>query len=970
MSNMLSQFFICFLLCGILLTVQPALTFAQSQAIDAEIDGTVADTNSSVIANASLTAINVETGAKRSTTSSQDGSFRLPLLSLGVYSVVVESPGFKRFERHGITLSVGQTALIVVRLEAGRAAETVTVTSDVAIADASKFEIGHLVNSRDVKNLPLLSRNPYNFALLQPGVNGRTVSDPLAINLSAAGLHRRVGYQIDGGYNNDSNMSGFRLNLISETFVKEVQLLSNGYSAEFGNTAGVIVNVVTPSGSNDLSGTAGLQFRPAVLSSKPFDFDRNTADPNISGYGVTGAIGGPIIKNRWHFYAGYEWLRRNTESPVTINPASRDALIASGLSPSIFSNIKPTSDTQPYFLVRTDVEVTKNTRASFRYNRFDAGLRNAGTGGLATTERSSDLVGYDNAFAAQAVTSFSETFFNEFRFQYAKRRIPTVPNDLSATGVSVTIKNVADFGPEPAIGVVSPNESTIQFQNAVTKVLDAHAIKVGGGSNFITDQPTDQRASLYIFPSVAAYSAAVTGTNRKSYSQYLESFGDSQIPYRSVFLNFFFQDDWRLSRRLKIAAGIRYELYRPPVADAEAPLSYSRNFSLDRNNFAPRFGLVYLLRDGKYRTVVRIGSGVHYDPPLLKMYRRAILNNGNPRYFSFSFTPGGIGAPEFPNRLGTFPSGMTIPPRDIDAVASDFRTMYAVHSNVQVEQEIAENTSFTVGFLYSVARHIPVYRNTNCLPIGGALADGRPIYGTLTNPCTDRMFPQFKLIKLAESVGNLNYQALFVQLTRRFSNGLQFNANYTLSRSRDDAPEENEPDSATQSDPSNRAIDKGYSYGDIPQVLNVSLVAKPAFSIANRFLNVLSNHNQIGVILLADSGKNFNFTTIDLNGDGVSGPDRPVGVPRNFGRLPAFLDVNARYSRFFKVSEKFSFEFYAEATNIFNSKQVSSYDAISLPASVINPLTGELRGTLPDASNLSPEWLDSRQIQLGIKIHF
>ena len=134
------------------------------------------------------------------------------------------------------------------------------------------------------------------------------------------------------------------------------------------------------------------------------------------------------------------------------------------------------------------------------------------------------------------------------------------------------------------------------------------------------------------------------------------------------------------------------------------------------------------------------------------MYRRANLNNGNPRYFSFSFAPGNAGAPDFPNRLGVFPAGAVIPPRDIDGVSPDFKTMYAVHSNVQVEQAIAENMSVTVGYLYSFARHIPVYRNINCLPLGQTLADGRPIYGTAAiNPvtgnvtitsCTSRVFPQ------------------------------------------------------------------------------------------------------------------------------------------------------------------------------------------------------------------------------------
>ncbi len=973
------------LYCVLLVLICVHAAYTQSQALDAQIDGIVADTNGSIVRAVSITAINVQTGAKRSGSTNEDGIFRFPILSLGLYTIVAESPGFKRFERRGIMLSAGQTASITILLEPGRPEETVTVTSDAAIADASKFEIGHLVNSREVKNLPLISRNPYNFILLQPAVNGRTVGNPLVIDLSANGLRRRVGYNIDGNYNNNANQSGFRLNTISETFVKEVQLLSNGYSAEFGNTAGAVVNVITPSGTNDLDGAVTFLYRPSLLSSKPFGFTLGESEPNIGAYGLTAAIGGPVIRGRWHFYTGYEWTRRNTTSPITITDENRNALIATGLPASIFLNSKVTSDNLPYFIFRTDAKLSGGTRASFRYNRFDAGLRNSFTGGLSTTQRSLDRIGYDHAFAAQAVTSFSETFFNEFRFQYARSILPLVSNKQSASGVSISIDSVANLGPNPLLGTIALNESVFQLQNAVTKIFDDHSVKLGGGIIFIRDRPKSEVSARYRFPSIQSYSDAVNGIDRRSYTQYVETFGDSEISYQSTFLNFFIQDDWRLTRRLRLAVGLRYELYHPPTADPDSPLPYSRKFSVDTNNFAPRLGLVYLLRDGKYRTVVRFGSGIHYDPPILAMYRRAILNNGNPRYFSFSFSPGDAVAPVFPNTLGTFPPGAMIPRRNIDAVAPDFKTMYAVHSNVQVEQTISDNMSITAGFIYSIARHIPVYRNINCRPVGGTLADGRPIYGTFSlspsgrvtlNACTNPVVPQFNLIKLAESVGNLNSRALFVQLTKRFSNGFQFSSNYTLSRARDDAPEENGRGSVTLSDPSNRKTDSGNAYGDVSQVFNLSIIARPRFRTASRLFDALLNDNQIGLIAIADSGENFDISAgSDLNRDGVLGSDRPVGVARNSGRLPAYLGVDARYSRFFKLSEKLSFEFYAEATNVFNSKQVSFYEGTSLSSnniftSLVNPLTGELRGPLPDFRNLLPNWRDSRQLQFGAKIHF
>ncbi|MGI8410030.1 MAG: carboxypeptidase regulatory-like domain-containing protein [Pyrinomonadaceae bacterium] len=942
----------------------------QSQALDAQIEGIVTDIHGSLIRGSVITAINIETGARRMAASGESGTYRFPILSLGTYSVIAEQSGFKRFERHGVALSTGQTASVTIIFEPGTPAETVIVTSDTAIADATKVEIGRLVNSRDVKNLPLISRNPFNFMLLQPGVNGRMVGDPSVVRLSANGLRRRVGYQVDGGYNNDANLAGFRLTFISETLVKEVQLLSSGYSAEFGNTAGAVVNVVTPSGTNNLDGSAAFLYRPAKLSAQPFGFRRGDPDPNLEGNGITATLGGPIISDRWHFYGGYEWARRNTASPVTVSETNRAALIATGLPASIFINGESTIDDFRYFLLRTDAKISEGTRVNFRYNRFDPKTTNFGLGRINTTQRSVDRSGYDHAIAAQSVTSFSATFFNEFRFQYAKGIALITANDLSASGASVSINNIANFGPNAFVGTIALNQSTNQFQNSVTKVFNSHSIKIGGGINFIRDRPTEEVSATYIFQTIEAYAAALNGTDRSSYTRYQETFGDHEIPYRATFLNFFVQNDWKISRRLKLAIGLRYDLYLPPKADPDSPLPYSRKFGLDANNFAPRLGVAYLLRDGKYRTVLRAGSGMHYDPPLLRMYRRAILNNGNPRYFSFSFEPGGFGAPEFPNKLGVFPTGALVPPRDIDAVTPDFRTMYAVHSNIQIEQALTDDMSLTAGYLYSIARHIPVTRNINCLPTGRTLADGRPIYGTLANACSNPVVPEFRLIMMSESAGNLNYHAMFLQLTKRFSNGFQLGASYTLSRARDDAPEENGPGAISLSDPSNRAADSGAAYGDVTSVFTTSLVARPKFSFANRFLDRLLNDNQIGLIVLADSGETFNITTIDLNRDGVLGPDRPAGIPRNSGRMPPFVGVDARYSRFFNLNEKLSFEFYAEAANVFNIKQVSGYAGTSLPSFLINTATGELRVPLPDFKNVPASWHRSREIQFGAKLHF
>jgi hypothetical protein len=140
----------------LILLVSAFTVSAQSQAVDAQIEGVVVDINGAAIPAVTIIAANIETGGRRSAASRENGGFRIPLLPLGQYSIILEHPGFKRFERQGIILSAGQTAVIEVILETGTLQETVTVTADAAIADLSKNEIGRLVNVREVKNLPLI----------------------------------------------------------------------------------------------------------------------------------------------------------------------------------------------------------------------------------------------------------------------------------------------------------------------------------------------------------------------------------------------------------------------------------------------------------------------------------------------------------------------------------------------------------------------------------------------------------------------------------------------------------------------------------------------------------------------------------------------------------------------------------------------------------------------------------------------
>jgi hypothetical protein len=161
---------------------------AQSQALNGQIEGIVTDTNGAAVPNAAVTAKNIGTGTERTVSTDGSGLYRLPLLPLGTYRVTVEAPNFKRLVREGITLVTGQTATIDLSLETGGVSETVTITSDAPIADDAKIDVGRVMNTREVQNLPLVSRNPYNFSLLQANVRAVQISNLAYRALTQTGM--------------------------------------------------------------------------------------------------------------------------------------------------------------------------------------------------------------------------------------------------------------------------------------------------------------------------------------------------------------------------------------------------------------------------------------------------------------------------------------------------------------------------------------------------------------------------------------------------------------------------------------------------------------------------------------------------------------------------------------------------------------------------------------------------------------
>ena len=978
--------YVLMVLAGITAIHTPAA--GQSQALNGQIEGVVKDANGSSVPGASITIRNIETGAERAVTSDADGVYRAPLLPLGTYRITVEAPNFKKLIRDGITLTAGQTATIDLGLEAGDLSATVTITSDTQIADAGKIDVGRVLNKREVQDLPLISRNPYNFALLQANVVGRPNTEFGVPRVSANGYARRTNFQLDGNANTQANQAGLRLVPISETFVSEVQLVTNGFSAEFGNTPGLVMNNVTPSGTNDLHGSGSYRFRRTGMSSRPFNTSPLAIKAPTAVDDITVAVGGPILKDRWHFYGGYEWVSRDFSGrpaqTVTITEANKQALVAAGLSAAQFVSSIPASQKVNFFIFRSDAQLNAANRLTGRYIRFSNYSPNNIGGGLNTLERTVDLDDKSNSLAIQLMTVFSPTIFNEFRYQRANRKSQFLPTEFTPkSGASIAIPNVAQFGPATNLGTISPIETMNQFQNNLTWNKGDHSMKFGGGVNRIYDYRRNDISAVFTFPTLTAYLAARSGSNLRGYTNFTQTLGNAEITYNSAFYNFFAQDDWKVTRRLKLNYGLRYDLYDVPEGDANSPFEQGRNFPVDKNNFAPRLGFVYSLHEGSRPTVIRGSVGMYYDTVYLVMYENAIQGNGTGRYLNVTRTPTQTGAPDFPNTINASPSSLGIT-QNAEVVSPDFKNMYALHYQAQLEQALTKDLSVTLGYIHSNGRMIPVYRQINCRPVGTSLADGRPLYGTLTTnatsgaasvtPCTSKVNPAFNNVIQVESGGTSNYDAMTLQFNKRFSQGYQFSVNYTLSKARDNAPERNLQGvgAVTQSDPSNREFDRGYGVADQRHTLSATFVARPKFNIESRSLAYLLNNNQLSFIATAGSGETFPITTnFDLNADGILN-DIPVGYERNAGRSPAGVNVDFRFSRVIPINERFKLEVMAEALNLFNINSTvtftnTAFTANNINSSVVDPRTGAVVRAL---TPFIPTGQESRQGQVGIKLIF
>ena len=781
---------------------------AQSAATDASLEGYVTDSSGAYIAAAKVIAENAGTGIRTETATADDGYYRFPLLPIGTYNLTVSRDGFKELRREGVTLNVGRKVRADAVLAVGDVVESVTVSADASIVDVARQPaMEEVIGERAVRALPIVSRNLFNLNLLGPGVKGVPSSGFGTTQFSFAGL-QRTNWNADG-MDNTQRRFGRQIRLVIYTpeAVEEVQVLGGNYSAEFGRAAGGMINIITKSGTNDYHGQALFLYRPEGTNARP---PLAATKPEQEWRNLTGTVGGPIEKDKVFFFAQYEHNPLVIPRPVTISAANAQALNlpASEVAPAPFGEEFHTA------LGKISFELNPKNRGFVRYSRFTNDSPFNGGGGLTTSTRSLVFTDRMNGVAGQLATVFSPRTLNELRVGLNRRQeVREQQGNPSPTDAFINITGVANIGNNLGNNNTSIETST-QFVENLTWSGGKHTVKAG--LDFQTTGFDQNRALTrqFVFGGLPAaggrgavtplnqYLGTINGTidpatgRAFTYTQLQQDIGDPTVQSCFNFWNFFVQDEMRVTRSLTLNVGLRYELIDYPELDPQAPLELSRTVNTDTNNFAPRFGFS-LSPFSDNKTVIRGGYGLYYDTPNLGLFLDGSILNGR-RIRNFAIPGSDPNAPVFPNLLSANDANFTRTAPNVNAFASDLKTMYAQQATMQVERAMTRALSLNLQYqwmstrqgLYSLDANLPA-------PIG-ALADGRPRFSGTTG----RPNPDFRIINLIQNGGNTNYNALDVTLRQRFRQGFQLSGTYSWSKALGDS----EQGGGAPIDPTSRAV--------------------------------------------------------------------------------------------------------------------------------------------------------------------
>lgn len=769
-------------------------TTASAQQGTAEIRGKVTDQQGAVLPGVAVVVRDQQSGMFRETVTNADGTYFISAVRPGQYEVTAELSGFKKYSRRDALIEVGKTLVLDLQLQVGGVEEQVTVTGESPIVDTTSKEVGGHITSRELVDLPSVNRNFIGFVGLLPGIvpNISTESfgsDSVNVNGQDA---RNNNYLLDGANNND-DVIGQRAGTQARTpieSIQEFQVITNQFDAEFGRTTGAVINAVTKQGTNRFRGSAFGYFQDASLTKRDYFAEkRDLAKPDTKQQQFGGTLGGPIVRDKAHFFGSLE--RVMIDRGTTINIPARPE----------FNTTTTTQDRVWNTLIRFDHQINANNTWGVRWLREQS-------------PQSNQIIGAVTLAAAREEDDTDQTLVGTLSSVFGTAKVNTVR--LAFTREDVAFANPCfngngqvqmDCDPTLAFNTFTDQQSNTaqarinnayQIEDTFSWFLPGrkgdHDLKFGVQYQYSSNDFSDQgnMNGTFTFSGNGPYNA----NDPRSYPDIFQIRvpGASAYYMKAHFFAGFAQDKWQPNSRLTLSLGVRYDLEVVPLNEIDNPeFTDPSQYPVDKNNLAPRLGFSYDLT-GNGRTVVRGGYGLFYDKTHFELIT-GIITGG---VYSDSFTarfptsgrdPGPTNG-QFPtnpflvngpvvNRAlldQLYPPGSRV--KNTGNVNWDNpgrRMPYTHQITLGMERQLRPDMAVMVDYVRAIGGDQFMTKDLNA---------GLRTTTSRTSPVV-RPNPAFlQAVNQPVNLGKTDYDALQVQLEKRFSHDYSYRVGYTLAYSR------------------------------------------------------------------------------------------------------------------------------------------------------------------------------------------
>ncbi len=770
---------------------------AGSQHATAELRGVVFDAQDAVLPGVHLTVRDLQTGTFRQTTSNEDGTYFVGGLAPGTYEIRASMPGFKPYAQPGLLLEVGRTTTVDVTLEIGSLDESVTVEAATPMLDTTSKEIGGHITSRELVELPSINRNFVGFISLLPGIVPIPSEAFGADAVSVNGIDPRSNnYMVDGANNND-DFIGQRAGTQARTpieAIQEFQVLTHQYDAEFGRATGAVVNAVTKHGTNAFHGSAFAFFQDDTLTARDVFASRSDGPaPNTDEQQYGATLGGPVLRNRAHFFASVERVR--LDRAATVNIPSRPELNTTTMTEGRIWNT----------VVRFDQQLSAANIWNLRWLRESspqANLLVPAAGRQPTLDAAREESDVDSSTVAALQSVLGNSRLNTLRVAFAREDVAFANPGFNANGrrqslLAPTLQYPTFIDGQSDVAQARMNNAYSiddTFSWFLPGRRGSHDVKLGVQYQFATADSTNQSTlnGLFEFHSSTPFNAADPAT----YPERLQIRvpGASDLYMKGHFASAFAQDKWRIGERLTVNLGLRYDIESIPLREDDNPaFEDSSRYPVDKDNIAPRVGAAYSL-DGANRSVFRAGYGLFYDKTAFELIAPIVTSGTYSDSFIALFPANG--ADPGPSR-GALPSEPLLrngPTVDAGLVASLFppgararnmgtvfadnperRISRAQQMTAGYQRQIGASVAASVDYIHSIGRELPVMQDLN----PGLRADT-----SRTGPVTRVNAEYTASVLQPVNAGRANYDALELLVDKRFSRQFAAKVSYTLSYSR------------------------------------------------------------------------------------------------------------------------------------------------------------------------------------------